>query len=136
MSGQPPFMARLQGWARTLKRDVMALWFCTRHPDTPWWLRVLTVAIVAYALSPIDLIPDFIPLLGYLDDLLLLPLGIWLVLRLMPPGVLAECRSRALAWEAQRAARPVSRAGAVVILLLWLIGAALVGYWLIGRGRT
>lgn len=86
------FMARLQGWARALKRDVMALWFCARHPALPWWLRLLTLAIVAYALSPIDLIPDFIPLLGYLDDLLLLPLGIWLVLRLTPPQVLAESR--------------------------------------------
>ncbi|WP_428602251.1 YkvA family protein [Pseudomonas sp.] len=129
------FMARLQGWAGVLKRDVMALWFCTRHPATPWWLRLLTLAIVAYALSPIDLIPDFIPVLGYLDDLLLLPLGIWLVLRLMPTRVLAESRDQARAWEARRAARPTSRAGAVAIVLIWLLGAALAGYWLLGRER-
>lgn len=129
------FMARLQGWARALKRDVMALWFCARHPALPWWLRLLTLAIVAYALSPIDLIPDFIPLLGYLDDLLLLPLGIWLVLRLTPPQVLAESREQALAWEARRAARPTSRAGAMAVVLIWLLGAALAGYWLLGQGR-
>jgi uncharacterized membrane protein YkvA (DUF1232 family) len=128
-------MAHLQGWARALKRDVMALWFCARHPALPWWLRLLTLAIVAYALSPIDLIPDFIPLLGYLDDLLLLPLGIWLVLRLTPPQVLAESREQALAWEARRAARPASRAGAVAVVLIWLLGAALAGYWLLGQGR-
>ncbi|WP_165564206.1 YkvA family protein [Stutzerimonas balearica] len=113
----------------------MALWFCARHPALPWWLRLLTLAIVAYALSPIDLIPDFIPLLGYLDDLLLLPLGIWLVLRLTPPQVLAESREQALAWEARRAARPTSRAGAVAVVLIWLLGAALAGYWLLGQGR-
>lgn len=131
MSGLSRFKSRLQGWARSLKRDVMTLWFCTHHPDTPWWLRLLMLAIVAYALSPIDLIPDFIPLLGYLDDLLLLPLGIWLAVRLMPPGILADCRVQALAWEQQHSARPVSRVGAAVVLLIWTLGAAGIAYWLI-----
>lgn len=132
MSVLSRFKTRLQGWARTLKRDVMTLWFCTRHPDTPWWLRVLVLSIVAYALSPIDLIPDFIPLLGYLDDLILLPLGIWLAVRLMPPDVLAACRAQALAWEKQHDRRPTSLAGATTVLLIWLVGAAAIVYWLSG----
>lgn len=120
---------RLQTWARSLKRDVMTLWFCARHPDTPWWLRALMLGVVAYALSPIDLIPDFIPVLGYLDDLLLLPLGIWLAVRLMPASILDECRAEALVWEQQHKTRPVSRAGAVVVLLIWALGAAAMAYW-------
>lgn len=133
MSGLSRFKSRLQGWARTLKRDVMTLWFCTRHPDTPWWLRVLVLTIVAYALSPIDLIPDFIPLLGYLDDLILLPLGIWLAVRLMPADILTACRAQALAWEQRHDARPASPAGAAAVMLVWVLGAASVAYWLSGR---
>lgn len=121
-------MSRLKGWARQLKRDVMTLWCCARHPDTPWWLRTFLFCVVAYALSPIDLIPDFIPVLGYLDDLLLLPLGIWLAIRLMPPAILSECRAQALAWE--NTPRPVSRAGAVAVLLLWVLAASAFTYWL------
>ncbi|MGH8354656.1 MAG: YkvA family protein, partial [Pseudomonas sp.] len=79
----------LKGWARALQREVIALWFCSKHPATPLAAKLLALAVVAYALSPIDLIPDFIPLLGYLDDLLLLPLGLWLALRLTPPEVLS-----------------------------------------------
>jgi len=125
------FTSRLRDWARQLKRDVMTLWLCARHPDTPWWLRALLVCVVAYALSPIDLIPDFIPLLGYLDDLLLLPLGIWLAIRLMPPAILSECRAQALARE--DTPRPVSRAGAVAVVLIWVSGAAALAYWLMQR---
>ncbi len=127
MVGLSRFTARLQGWARSIKRDVMTLWFCMRHPDTPWWLRALMACVVAYALSPIDLIPDFIPVLGYLDDLLLLPLGIWLAVRLMPPAILSECRAQAQAWDNQP--RPVSRAGAVAVVLIWILAAAAVAYW-------
>jgi uncharacterized membrane protein YkvA (DUF1232 family) len=135
LSGLSRFKARLQGWARTLKRDVMTLWFCARHPGAPWWLRLLVVVLVAYALSPIDLIPDFIPLLGYLDDLLLLPLGIWLVVRLMPDAVLAECRKQAADWAQRNEARPVSRAAAAVVLLIWIALASATGYWLLGPER-
>lgn len=133
MSRLSRFKLRLQGWARTLKRDVMTLWFCSRHPATPWWLRLLMLAIVAYALSPIDLIPDFIPVLGYLDDLLLLPLGIWLVLRLMPAEILAEGRTQAQQWEQQALARPVSRGGAIAVLLIWLLLGTALAWWLSAR---
>lgn len=86
---------RWKHWARTLKREVYALYLAYRDPRVPWYARLLAGVVVAYAFSPIDLIPDFIPVLGYLDDLLLVPLGIALVIRLIPPHVLAECRAEA-----------------------------------------
>ena len=124
-------MESIRNWARRIKRDALMLWFARRHPDTPFLTKALCVVTVAYALSPIDLIPDFIPLLGYLDDLLLLPLGIWLAIRLMPPAILSECRAQALAWE--DTPRPVSRAGAVAVVLIWVSGAAALAYWLMQR---
>ena len=86
---------RLRQWARRIKRDGVTLWFATRHPDTPWAVKLLGLFVVAYALSPIDLIPDFIPILGYLDDVLLLPGLIWLGVHLLSNDVLIECRERA-----------------------------------------
>lgn len=115
----PTLVGRLRQWARTLKRDVHALWFAARDPRTPWYVKWLALAVAAYALSPIDLIPDFIPIVGYLDDLVLVPLGVLLVLRLMPPELLAEHRRRA----AEAASRPVSRVAAAVFVLLWIVGA-------------
>jgi uncharacterized membrane protein YkvA (DUF1232 family) len=117
---------RARAWARGLKREVHALWLAARHPATPWHARALALAVAAYALSPIDLIPDFIPVLGLLDDLLILPLGIWLAIRLIPGPVMEACRVRA----DQAAARPRSIAGAAAIILLWLIAAGLCGWWL------
>lgn len=111
--------------ARTLKREVCALALAYRDPRTPWTARAVTALVVAYALSPIDLIPDFVPVLGCLDDLILLPLGIGLALRLIPPEVLAECRARA--GEAMASGKPASRAAVVVIGALWLLGAAALG---------
>lgn len=116
-------LARLKGWARAIRRDVHALWLAARDPRTPWAARVLALAIAAYALSPIDLIPDVIPVLGYLDDAILLPLLILLVIRLIPPALMEEHRATAAA----AVARPVSRAGAAFILLLWVLAAA----WLV-----
>jgi len=116
--------SRLQGWARSLKRQIMILWFCARNPETPWLARVLVVCVVAYALSPIDLIPDFIPVLGYLDDAILLPL------RLLPPPVLAAGRQQAEEWERRQVPRPVNWPAAGLILLLWALGIVLVGRWL------
>ena len=93
------FLSAAMQWAKRIKRDVVAVWFAARDPLAPLPVRVLAVAVAAYALSPIDLIPDFIPVLGYLDDLLIVPLGLMLVIRLLPPAVLASARERA-AWRA------------------------------------
>ena len=109
-------LARLKGWARAIERDLHALWLAVRDPRSPWYARALAMALAAYALSPIDLIPDVVPVLGYLDDAILLPLGILVVIRLIPPAVLEDCRARA----AEVAHRPVGRAAAVVIVAVWL----------------
>lgn len=100
-----------------LKRETLALYLAARDPRTPWHARVAVAAVAAYALSPIDLIPDFIPVLGLLDDAVLLPLGIALALRLIPPEVMAESRARAA--DAFAAGRPVSRSAAVAIVAIW-----------------
>ncbi len=116
-------VTRWKSWARALKREVHALYLACRDPRVPWYTRALAVCVVAYAFSPIDLIPDPIPILGYLDDLILLPLGIALVVRLLPAAVLAECRAAA----AQRlsTAQPTNRLAAVVIVGIWLALAGL-----------
>ena len=118
---------RLGDWARRLKAEVIALWLVARDPRTPLAARLVAGAVAAYALSPIDLIPDFIPVLGLLDDLLIVPAGLWLALRLIPPPLLAECRAKA----ARRADRPTSRAAAAVIVGLWMALAILA--WLAWR---
>lgn len=122
---------KLKNWARRIKRDGITLWFAGKHADTPWYAKALGVFVVAYALSPIDLIPDFIPVLGYLDDVLLLPGLIWLTIRLLPPEVLAECRSQADQWIKANGAKPSSRAGAVFILALWLVFLIAAWFWLV-----
>jgi uncharacterized membrane protein YkvA (DUF1232 family) len=113
-------------WARHIKRDVVALYLCARDPRTPWYAKALAVAVAGYALSPIDLIPDFIPVLGYLDDLILVPLGLLAVRALIPDQVLAENRIVA----EQLAERPVSRTAALVIIAIWVI-VALAATWFI-----
>src|SRR5258708_36917275 len=90
-----PLLSSLKQRARHLKSETLALWLAARHPDTPWYAKLLVAGIVAYALSPIDLIPDFIPVLGYGDDLILIPLGIVLAIRMIPGPILAECSARA-----------------------------------------
>lgn len=116
--------ARLQAWARALRRDALTLWFCARDPRAPLAPRLIALALAAYAFSPIDLIPDFIPILGYVDEVILLPIGIWLCLRLVPAPLLAECRASADRWIEARKGKPVSLAGAAFIVLLWLVAAA------------
>ncbi|WP_237215066.1 YkvA family protein [Falsiroseomonas oryziterrae] len=119
-------LARTKAWAGTLTRDVHAVWLAARHPGTPWYAKAAALAVAAYALSPIDLIPDFVPVLGYLDDLVIVPLGILLVRRLVPPAILAECRA-----EAEEAARqPRSGLGAALVVALWVSAAALLLWWL------
>jgi uncharacterized membrane protein YkvA (DUF1232 family) len=124
-------MQRLKIWAAALKREVMTLWFACRDPRTPWYARVLTMLIVAYALSPIDLIPDFIPVLGYLDELILLPVGIYLVLKLVPAEALADARARAQAWVDSRKPKPRDWIAAAVIVLVWVavLWAAFLLIW-------
>ena len=121
-------LARLRDWARAIKRDVHAVYLASRDPRVPWPAKVLAICIAAYALSPIDLIPDFIPVLGYLDDAILLPLGILLVVRMIPPDIMAE--HRAAAQIAQ--ARPQSLAGALAIIAIWIALSAGAG-WLTYR---
>jgi uncharacterized membrane protein YkvA (DUF1232 family) len=116
---------RLKDWARAIRRDVHALWLAARDPRTPWYARAFALAIAAYALSPIDLIPDFVPVLGYLDEVILLPPAILLAVRLVPPELMAEHRAAA----ARAAAKPVSRAGAAVIVGLWLAAATVLVWW-------
>ena len=111
--------ARLRRWAAGLRRDILALWYCYRDPRTPLAAKVCAMLVVAYALSPIDLIPDFIPVLGYLDELILLPVGIYLALKLIPAEVLEDGRSRAAARLGAPQSRPVAYAGAAIILLIW-----------------
>ncbi len=106
------------------------LWFARSHPDTPLLAKGLCMLAVAYALSPVDLIPDFIPVLGLLDELILLPVLIWLAVRLLPEQVVAACRLQAEEWLQARHAKPRSYTGAVVIVLLWLGMAVVVWKWL------
>lgn len=115
----------LKAWAKRIKRDAVTLWFAGKHPATPWYAKALGLFVVAYALSPIDLIPDFIPILGYVDDVLLLPALIWLTVKLLPSTVLSECRIQAHAWLEEKGSKPNSRAGAIMIVALWIaIGIA------------
>ncbi|MFO1036542.1 MAG: YkvA family protein [Geminicoccaceae bacterium] len=127
----PTMLDRLKQWARALKRDVLALYLAARDPRVPWYAKALALVTAAYALSPIDLIPDFVPVLGYLDDLILLPGLIWLTVRLIPTPLMLELRAEATARLAN--ARPVSRTAAIVIGLLWIAAAALLGSWLLRR---
>lgn len=123
----------LRSWAKTLKRDGVTLWFACKHPGTPWHAKALGVFVVAYALSPIDLIPDFIPLLGYVDDVLLLPGLIWLAIRLTPAPVLAESRLKGDEWIARERAKPRSLWGAGLILVVWAVLAWLLWSWWAAR---
>jgi uncharacterized membrane protein YkvA (DUF1232 family) len=120
------FFEWMKSWARSIKRDLATLWLAARHPDVPWYAKAIAAATVAYALSPVDLIPDFVPVLGYLDDLVIVPAGILLAVRLIPDGTLAELRS-----QAETTGRPpASRAGLVAIVVIWLLAAAALAFWL------
>jgi uncharacterized membrane protein YkvA (DUF1232 family) len=120
-------LLKLKTWARGVKRDVHAVYLAARDPRTPWYARVAAILVAAYALSPIDLIPDFIPVLGYLDDLLIVPLGILIVIRLIPADVLEEHREIA---AKRQAARPVSYAAAGFMIGIWIVAAGALYWWL------
>ncbi len=118
---------KLEAYARKVKVEVYALYLAYHDPRVPWFARLFTACVVAYAFSPIDLIPDFIPILGYLDDLLIVPLGVFLALRMIPSPVLDECRLQAQ--EIIRQRKPVNRGAAVVIVLIWILLAAGLIAW-------
>jgi uncharacterized membrane protein YkvA (DUF1232 family) len=120
----------IQRWARRVKQDSVMLWFACRHPQTPWLAKAIAAFAVAYALSPIDLIPDFIPVLGYLDDALLLPAMVWLAVRCLPEDVKDECHRQAQAWIQTHDAKPVSRWGIVLVLSMWAVCCYLLWHWL------
>jgi len=124
-------LARVREWARGIKRDVHALYLAARDARVPWYAKVIAAAVAAYALSPIDLIPDFVPILGYLDDLVIVPLGIMLAIKLIPPNVMAEHRAAAVRDQA----KPKSWAGAIAVIGVWTVLAVLAGayvYRLVG----
>jgi uncharacterized membrane protein YkvA (DUF1232 family) len=119
---------RLADWARSIRREVRAVYLASRDPRTPWYAKALAIGVAAYALSPIDLIPDFIPVLGQLDELVILPLGVWLVVRMIPAEVMEQHRAAAILDERQ----PRSIAGAIAIVAIWLLLTAGAG-WLVYR---
>ncbi|HEX2891358.1 YkvA family protein [Vineibacter terrae] len=118
--------SRIREWARRLKRDTLMVWLAARDPRVPWYVKGLALCVAGYALSPIDLIPDFIPVLGLLDDLILIPLGIWLVVRLIPAPLALELRGQAAERLARQ--RPVSVWGAAVIALIWAAAIGIAGW--------
>ena len=122
-------LARLKDWARLIRRDVVALWLSARDPRVPFWIKVLAALVAAYALSPLDLIPDFIPVLGYLDEIILLPLAIIGLVKLIDPAIMAEHRATAAAL----AEKPVSKSGALLIVAIWIAAAAWL-LWLFWPG--
>ena len=119
----PPFLDTWKARAQQLKTELFALYLAYKDPRTPWYARIFAAVVVGYAFSPIDLIPDPIPVLGYLDDLLLLPLGVYLALKMIPTQVMAESREKATELVAQ--GKPVNKVAAAVIVLIWIGLAAL-----------
>ena len=122
-------VGRVKDWARLLKRDVVALWLAARDPRVPWYAKAIAGAVAAYALSPIDLIPDFIPVLGLLDDLVIVPSGILLATKLIPPIIMADLRA-----EATKRERPKSTAGLIAIGFVWAI-AIVATAWIFCASR-
>jgi uncharacterized membrane protein YkvA (DUF1232 family) len=130
------FRERWRRQAVALKREVYALYLACRDPRGPWYAKALAAGVVAYALSPIDLIPDFIPVLGYLDDLVLIPVGVLVVRALIPNDVMEDCRRRAERAFAE--GHPTSRAGVVIVVTIWISLAVLgiwMAFWLVGTAE-
>lgn len=124
---KPGMIAQLRVWATRLTREVTIVYRLARDPRVHWGPRLLAFAIAAYVLSPIDLIPDFIPVLGLLDELVLVPAGLWLVFRLVPAALVAEHRAALAAQESGPGRLPRSRLGAVLVIAIWLLAAAILG---------
>ena len=122
-------LERLKGRARSLKTELYALYLAYRDPRVPWYARILAICVVGYAFSPIDLIPDPIPILGYLDDLILVPLGVWLTIKLIPVDVLVECREQAK--HQSQTGAPTNWVAAGLIIAIWILLAVLAGVFLV-----
>ena len=122
-------LSRWKQRAQSLKIDSYALFLAYKDPRTPWYARVFALCIIAYTFSPIDIIPDFIPVLGYIDDLILVPLGIVIAIKMIPPQVMAECRKQALLYT--ESGKSYGRTAAIVIICVWLIIAAMLTVWLV-----
>lgn len=120
----------LERWTKRVKQDGLMLWFACKHPQTPWLAKAIAAVAVAYALSPIDLIPDFIPVLGYLDEALLLPAMVWLAVKCLPKAVKDECQRQAQAWLETHDAKPVNAWGIVWVVFMWGIFCWLLWRWL------
>lgn len=132
-AGENNIVKKWKEKAENLKKETYALYLVYRHPQVPWYAKIITGIVVAYAFSPIDLIPDFIPVLGYLDDLILIPLGIALVLKMIPPEVMDECRIQAQ--SEMQTGKPTNWVAAAIIILLW-VGCAVLGMrWIINVTR-
>ena len=112
---------KISAWAKALKLDVLALWFALKHPSVSGWAKAIAFIAVAYALSPIDLIPDFIPVLGYLDDLIIVPVLVWLALKLIPTDLMNQARDQAVEWINSNQSKPKSYVGLLIVLIIWLI---------------
>ncbi len=125
---KPRFIAFWKQKAQALKLQVYALYYAYRDPRTPWYAKAFAALVVAYAFSPIDLIPDFVPILGYLDDLVLVPLGAWLALKMIPPQVMADCRAKAEAGLGE--GKSQFKFMAAVVIGLWVLILALVLLWI------
>ena len=125
---------KISSWAKALKLDVLALWFALKHPKMPFLAKVVCFVAVAYAFSPIDLIPDFIPVLGYLDDLILVPALVWLALKLIPAEVMNQSREQAVEWINSNQSKPKSYLGLFIVVTIWLICLAFalkqLGVWI------
>ncbi|MCI2252783.1 DUF1232 domain-containing protein [Domibacillus sp. PGB-M46] len=121
-------MNRLKKWARQLKRQLFMLYFACRDPRVPWYAKLFTACVVAYAFSPIDLIPDFIPVLGYIDDILLVPLGIFFALKMIPKPVMADCEEKAQ--KLMKDGKPKNWTAGVLVLLIWAALFIWVGRWI------
>jgi uncharacterized membrane protein YkvA (DUF1232 family) len=132
-AGQGSGTERLRQWARAIKRDVHALYLAARDPRVPAYAKIAAIAVAAYALSPIDLIPDFIPIIGYLDDVLIVPAGILLAVKLVPAELMTEFRTKAASAEGERA---LGRRGAAFIVALWIVGIAATALWFVRIRRT
>jgi uncharacterized membrane protein YkvA (DUF1232 family) len=125
---------KISSWAKALKLDVLALWFALKYPTMPFLAKVVCFVAVAYALSPIDLIPDFIPVLGYLDDLIIVPAFVWLALKLIPTDVRYQAREQAIDWINSNQSKPKSYVGLFIVVAIWLICLAFavkqLGIWI------